>query len=246
MYIACTAFGLALLQFPELFIDPTAGSDSGIPKDAVEAYVKLIYSIVGGVLFCAFALSFVLAAAQLLGLQPRIDLYWIDERCCLPTNIPLLIFGFGETVDSGIWVTRPPNGRCLNDVCVLCVASCKFPYRICIWFGFGWIGRMDLGTWLHSDWGPACCCGVDQYCLRCRTDAVHSCLRCWVKIMLVIGILLTVCRIFFCPAACSRLLRHKNLARSTPMTWMRRWLETMARTWWGGVFATALDLPLAL
>ena len=28
VYIACTALGLALLQFPELFIDPAAGSDS--------------------------------------------------------------------------------------------------------------------------------------------------------------------------------------------------------------------------
>ena len=94
VYIACTALGLALLQFPELFIDPTAGSDSGIPKDAVEAYIQgLIYSIVGGVLFCAFALSFVLGRGTVAWTYNLVLIcIGLTSCCCLPTNIPLLIF----------------------------------------------------------------------------------------------------------------------------------------------------------
>lgn len=94
IYIACIGFGMAMVQFPELFIDTSAPTGSNLPSGPDEAYLQgMIYAIGGAVFLVAFAVSFLLGRGKFAWTYNLVLIcLGLTSCCCLPTNIPLLIY----------------------------------------------------------------------------------------------------------------------------------------------------------
>jgi len=83
-----------MLQFPELFIDSTASVNANVPSSPDEAYLQgMIYVILGAVFLGAFAVSFLLGRGKFAWTYNLVLIcIGLTSCCCLPSNIPLLIF----------------------------------------------------------------------------------------------------------------------------------------------------------